>query len=252
MSTPARLVGREESQATGDWEHAAVAGVGEYYWDIAARTQLGKYITEMERAFLVKSFEGMGIKAGLIVDAGAGSGRLTGLLSDYADHLMATEITPGLLGTLPRVDSNVTPVLVARDTPGFPVRSQVADCLVCIEVPISSCDWFPNDAARILHPGGMLIVTLQNRHSWKGLLARFVPKRYATSGAYRESMRDFCHRLSLVGFVLEGAMGFNWLPFSRASDNPLVPVAAKMEGVLQLRRLPYMSPWAILRFRRSH
>jgi len=52
--------------------------------------------------------------------------------------------------------------------------------------------------------------------------------------------------LRKAGFKLARKEGFNWLLFSRTSENFLVPLSAKMERLLRLRKMPSISPWVMV------
>jgi len=52
--------------------------------------------------------------------------------------------------------------------------------------------------------------------------------------------------LRKTGFKLVRKEGFNWLLFSRTSENFLVPLSAKMERLLRLRKMPSISPWVMV------
>lgn len=48
------------------------------------------------------------------------------------------------------------------------------------------------------------------------------------------------------GLTGSGRTGYNWLPFTHASDNALIRPLAKIESLLRLRRLPAISPWVLV------
>jgi hypothetical protein len=41
-------------------------------------------------------------------------------------------------------------------------------------------------------------------------------------------------------------LGYNWLLFGRTSENQLIPLLAKAESLLKLRKLPSVSPWVMM------
>lgn len=45
------------------------------------------------------------------------------------------------------------------------------------------------------------------------------------------------------GFRLQKAVGMNWLPIKRDSDNKWIPLASMIEDWLKLSDLPSISPW---------
>ena len=223
----------------------------EPYWDAVARTTMGKYVTDAEAAFLKLALGPA--RPRIVVDAGAGTGRLTRVLAGLSGGVIATEVSQRLAVIATGVAPNVDAVRVGESSCAIPLRDGTADAVVCVEVPdLTHRRWFYNECRRLLRPGGVLIVTLQNRSSWKGAVARLLRRRYRTKlgpAYYRRSLGELVSLARQAGFEVEHAAGFNWLPFSRTADSPLVPVLAKLEKVLRLDRLAGVSPWVIVRFR---
>ena len=163
------------------------------------------------------------------------------VLVGLADAVIATEIDPRLAAAVAGVAPNVDALRVSGSSCAIPLRDGIADGVVCVEVPdLTHWRWFYRESRRLLRPGGVLIVTLQNRLSWKGVVARMLRRRYRTKlgpAYYRRSLRELVSLARQAGFDVEDAVGFNWLPFSRTSDSPLVPALAKLEKALRLDRL---------------
>lgn len=230
------------------------AGPQDYYWDAAAETSMGAYVTSVETAFIARVLDGVG-KVTCAVDAGAGTGRISRVLAARATRVIAIEVNPALTGALASVAPNVTPLLIDPQATELPLRDGSADCITAIEVPdLAQRAWFWTECARVLRPEGRLVLTLQNRRSWKGLLARVDRGRYrARFGAayYEMSLGELASGLQRAGFTIEEASGFNWLPLRRGSDSPLVRPLAAVERLLGLRSLARLSPWVVLSARRD-
>jgi SAM-dependent methyltransferase len=233
----------------------AEAGPTGYYWDTAAETSMGRYITEAESSFIADTIAALDGELDCIVDAGAGTGRLSGMLAVRARRVLALETNADLTPALSRVASNVTAALVSPEATRIPVRDGSADVVVCIEVPdLAQHAWFWHECSRVLKPSGRLVLTLQNRRSWKGLTARADRGRYRSRyGAeyYGMSFDELVGGLRSAGLEVESANGYNWLPFRRGSDSPFVRPLAAAERLLGLRALSELSPWVILAARRS-
>lgn len=225
-----------------------------YYWDAAADTSMGRYLTNVETAFVSRALDSLTGALTCAVDAGAGSGRFTRLLTQRASNVIAIEVNPTVIESLAAIGENVTPMLVDENATQLPLRDGSAGCIAAIEVPdLAQRPWFWRESARVLRPGGRLVLTLQNGRSWKGLLARADRGRYrARFGAeyYEMSFRELVAGLEAEGFAVEEASGFNWLPLRRGSDSPLVRPMAALERVLGLQSFAAVSPWVILSARR--
>ena len=234
--------------------HPRAEDEGQYLWDVAARTEMGRYLLDAELGFITRSIVGLAKKPQIALDAGAGSGRITRPLSNLAVRVIATETEPALVKQLAGIESNVTPLLVSPESKRLPLQDATADVILSIQAAdLAQTGWFHQECGRVLKPGGVLILTLQNRRSWKGLLATRRPERYRGEfGAryYERSLADITRHLEAAGLMFERALGYNWLPFTRVSDSPLIKPLAKLERWLLLRRLAAASPWVLLSARK--
>lgn len=230
-------------------------GSFEYYWDTVAEEALSRYITSIEGGFIESSLARLGAPPELVVDAGAGSGRFTRLLASRARQVIATEMVEPLVGMLAGIAPNVNAVRMARGSTSLPVDDGAADAIIAIDVAdFTQNSAFHRECHRALRPGGLFITTLQNRASWKGLIGRFRTNHHRAEVDaiyYTWSLRNLIDSLGDAGLQLDCSLGFNWLPFTRDSDSPLVAPLAQLERLLQLRRLPGVSPWVMVAARRD-
>ena len=233
----------------------AAPAAAEYYWDAVAKTAMGRYVTEIETAFIEQAIDQLDRPPAVAVDAGAGSGRLTRLLAARAGHVIATEAKQELIASLSQIASNVTPHFVQPDSVALPLPDETVDIVIAIEAAaLTHSPEFHREGARVLRPDGVLVLTLQNRGSWKGLLGRLRRGHYqAEHGAtyYTWSFGDLKRSLSDAGLRVTHAAGLNWLPFMRDSDNGLIGPLSVAERVLGLRKLASVSPWVLLSANRS-
>lgn len=223
-------------------------------WDLVEKTTMGRYLAAIEERFIVECLTGFAERPQVVVDAGAGRGRLTALLSEYSDRVIATETDLELVEDLAQVASNVTSVLVQPADTRLPLEDSSADCIIAIQVAdLGEAEWFHRECVRVLKPGGVIIVNMQNRRSWKGLQARLRKDRYRAeygSTYYASSLPEFLRNLAATGLEVERILGYNWLPFTRLSDNSLIGPLASIESLLQLRRIAGVSPWVLVSARR--
>ena len=233
----------------------AAPAAAEYYWDAVAKTAMGRYVTEIETAFIEQAIDQLDRPPAVAVDAGAGSGRLTRLLAARAGRVIATEAKQELIAPLSKIAPNVTPQLVSPGSVALPLQDESADIVIAIEAAaLTHSPEFHRECTRVLRPGGVFVLTLQNRGSWKGLLARLRRRHYrAEHGAtyYSWSFGDLKRSLSDADFRVTHATGFNWLPFVRESDSGLIDPLSAAERVLGLRKLASVSPWVLVAARRE-
>lgn len=233
----------------------APAGPFDYYWDTVEPAALSGYITSTEGAFIERCLDRMGRKPDLVVDAGAGSGRFTRMLAARSRRVVATEMVPQLVDMLAGIGPNVTALPSEPGAASLPVDDGAADLVIAIDVAdFTQNSAFHREAHRALRPGGLFVTTLQNRASWKGLIGRFRGEHHRAevdAVYYTWSLADLATSLRDAGLRVERAMGFNWLPFTRDSDSPLVKPLALVEGLLQLRRLAAISPWVLVAARKD-
>ena len=117
---------------------------------------------------------------------------------------------------------------------------------------MSDEDWFFGECHRVLKPGGLVVVTVYNRSSYKGLVSRLLRRRRVARG---QSWANLYHRFPLshhlqrwndAGFRVVRSLGFYWSPLSRGSDSLWVNVASTLERLLCLRSFARFSPWVLL------
>jgi SAM-dependent methyltransferase len=104
----------------------------------------------------------VGSQRSTVVELGAGTGKLTGLLVDAGHDVIATDPLPEMLGHL---RSRVPGARVAvAGAEAIPLASRTADVVVCAQ----SFHWFDHEVAlpeiaRVLRPGGVLALVWNAR-----------------------------------------------------------------------------------------
>jgi SAM-dependent methyltransferase len=211
--------------------------IQETHWEIAAKTRMGKYLTEIETVFIKKSVDFS--KTGLVLDVGAESGRISLMALNTNTNVVSIDIDCDALKRL-RQRTKQAYVVVA-DARWLPFKSDVFDAAFMVEVLdyIPELDVALNDCSRVLKFGSNCVLSFGNKSSFKGMLKGLRDKPYL------HSFKGVMQVLSGSVFVCKASLGFNWVLFGRTSQNCLVPILAWFEWVFGLRRLCRYSPWVI-------
>jgi SAM-dependent methyltransferase len=209
----------------------------ETHWEMAEKTRMGKYLTEVESFFIKKSVDFS--KTDLVLDVGAESGRISLIALNTKANVVGVDIDVISLKRLRRRTKQV--YVIAADARYLPFKDEVFDAVFMIEVLdyIFTIDIALNDCNRVLKPNSNCILSFGNKSSFKGKLKSLKSKPYL------HSFKSVMQSLSVSDFICISSLGFNWPLFGRTSQNYLVPVFAWLERALGLRRLRRCSPWVI-------
>ncbi|MCL1965609.1 MAG: class I SAM-dependent methyltransferase [Candidatus Bathyarchaeota archaeon] len=210
----------------------------ETHWEMAAKTRMGKYLTEVETVFIKKAVDFS--KTTLVLDVGAESGRISLIALNTKTNVVSIDIDGGSLKRLRQRTKQA--IVVVADARYLPFKSDVFDAAFMVEV----LDYIPelgvalDDCYRVLKFGSNCVLSFGNRSSFKGKL-----KSLGGGRSYLHSCSGVIQILPKAGFCLHAHLGFNWLPFGRTSQSGLVPIFAWLERVFRLRKLCRYSPWVI-------
>jgi len=215
----------------------------ETHWEKAAKTRMGKYLTQMETDFIFKSITP---SQTTIMDIGAEAGRFSSLSSDKNATVIGIDISSYGLKRLKLKTKDVD--VIQADARKIPLKDSTFDAIFMIEVLdyILDLDETFAECHRTLKSNAMLIFSFGNKRSLKSQLKKLHGK------SYRHSYNSVMRSLSKTGFSVVRKMGYNWLPFGRTSESRLIPFLAVFEKLLALRRIPSLSPWVIVHSVNSH
>jgi ubiquinone/menaquinone biosynthesis C-methylase UbiE len=210
----------------------------ETHWEMAEKTRMGKYLTEVETVLIKKCVDFS--KTSLVLDVGAESGRISLIALNTNTNVVGIDIDVVSLRRLRKRTKQAC--VVAADARHLPFRGDIFDAVFMIEVLdyIPELDVALNNCNRVLKPESSCILSFGNKSSFKGKLKSLKSKPYL------HSFKGVIHNLPLSGLTYRSSLGFNWLLFGRTSQNFLVPVLAWFEQALGLRRLCRYSPWVIV------
>ena len=227
------------------------------FWERAAETRWGRYLTQAERRSLLAAVD-MARGPAQALEVGCEGGRWSKLLHDLGWSLTCTDVDASALEVCRSRIPDARCVLVSAGDEQLPCETASIRLLLVYEVaPVVQSDWFPTEAARVLEPRGILICTYYNRTSIRGVAygvaRRFSRERRSSGASYYVGppYRQFRKRLVDLGFSIVREEGLGWCPFTRQSDSPLVDPCTRAEALLGLRRLPSISPLVLVTAERT-
>ena len=178
-----------------------------------------------------------------VVDAGCGPAPLAPSLRARGIAVVGVDLAPGMLAAARSAGA----VPVRGDASTLPLRDGCADGVLLLGVTTYAADPAPllREAARVLRPGGTLVVTATNAGSpdtrARALARRFVPRRedrVLSSGvAVRaHSPGDFAAAIRGAGLDVVSRRGHNFtvFPFGTLLEGPAVALSRAAEAA----RLP--------------
>ena len=222
-----------------------IASTPSTFWETAAETRWGNYITRIERDML-RAVCGSFPQPGSGLEIGCEGGRWCRMLTDVGWQMTATDIDPDALALCQQRNPTIRCVLAHADDRELPSATASVDLLLCLEVPpLADQVWFYREAGRVLKPGGKLVGTLNNLCSWRGAAVAAKSMLLGRRHFYTVSFRAFKKTLAEHGIAIDAAHGCCWPPFGRHSDSRLVGPATAVERMLQLHKLPSISPWVV-------
>jgi len=210
----------------------------ETHWEKAAKTRMGKYLTQIETDFIFKSITPS--QTCTIMDVGTEAGRFSSIASDKNATVIGIDLDSYGLRRLKLKTRNVD--VIQADARRIPMKDRTFDAIFMIEV----LDYIPDldetfaECYRTLKSNSTLIVSFGNKRSFKSQLRKLRGKSYMHS--YNRVMQS----LSKTGFSVVKKRGYSWLPFGRTSESRFIPFLAMLEKIFALRRIPSLSPWVIV------
>jgi SAM-dependent methyltransferase len=209
------------------------------HWEYAAETRMGKYLTNLETAFISKSID-LSQKNLTILDVGAEAGRFSLFAANNQAKVVSIDLDSYALKRLHSKNRGVH--VIQADARALPLKKEVFDIVFMVEV----LDYIPEieqamlDCKRTLKPNASCIISFGNKSSLKAKM------RAMRGKSYRHSYGHIVGCLYKAGFTLRSKLGYSWLPLGRTSQNRLVGVLAGVERVFGLRRIVRYSPWVMI------
>jgi ubiquinone/menaquinone biosynthesis C-methylase UbiE len=210
----------------------------ETHWEKAAKTRMGKYLTQVETNFILNNIDPS--QANAIMDVGAEAGRFSRFSKNTNTETISTDIDSTGLKRLKIMARNTN--VIQADARKTPLKDETLDAIIMIEVLdyIPELDQALAECYRTLKPNASLILSFGNKSSLKAKL------REISGKSYQHSYQKVIKTLAETGFSIKKKTGYNWLLFGRMSENRMIPIIAKMERFFGFRRIPSLSPWVII------
>lgn len=210
----------------------------ETHWEKAAKTRMGKYLTQVETDFIFNSINPSNIHA--LMDLGSETGRFSSLKLETNARTISIDLDSYGLKRLKLKVKHVN--AIQADARKIPVKNEVCDAIVMIEVLdyISDVEAALRECNRTLKLHASLVISFGNKSSLKASLRKMLGK------SYRHSYGVVMRLLSQNGFTVKQKLGYSWLPLGRTSENRLIPFLIVIEKLFALRRIPSLSPWVLV------
>ena len=191
----------------------------ETHWEMAAKTRMGKYLTNLETDFISKSVD-LNRDNITVMDVGAESGRFSLLATSSKATVVSIDVNSYALKRLKLKNRQVS--IIQADARHLPLKDEVFDVVFMIEVLdyIPELDQTMIECKRTLKPNTSCVLSFGNKSSLKARLKAMQGKSYRHS--YKEAMQ--C--LSKTGLIVKKKTGYSWLPLGRTSQSRLVPILA--------------------------
>jgi SAM-dependent methyltransferase len=217
------------------------------FWERAATTKWGRYVTRMEERAILQAAALAG-NSTQALEIGCDGGRWSKLLSDSGWQMTCIDVNPQTLAVCQQKVPAAKCILSSPHAVTIPCEPDSTDLLLCLEVaPVIQSNWFLPEAGRVLRKNGIFVGVCWNRTSLRGFYAR-VKQRFAPTSDmlfYRRSYSGWREDLGRAGFELVHEEGFCLSFFGRMSNSPMIPLFTRLERLLQLHRLTTLSPWII-------
>ena len=226
---------------------------GRTRWERVSLTRWGQYLSRHERDAILRA-EALAGEPGAALEVGVEGGRWAALLERRGWTLTCTDVDEVTLAICQERLPDATCIRVDPGDTRLPVDDASVRLLLVMEVaPVSEAPWFGAEAARVLEPGGILCLGFTNSLSVRALVYRLL-RRLGLRGSPEYEGPPYSEvRASLEENGIEPvwSSGLCWGPFTRESNNPLIPLVTALEAILGLRRLVAASPFVLLIGRRS-
>jgi len=216
---------------------------GEYLWDDASMSRMGRYLTSRALGFINRSLPAH--LKGSLLDLGCGTGKLSRPMASRGFDVISLEYDHVPLALFRQRDPQAQ--LVQADAQYLPFKDESFDVILAVEM----LDYLPDrprfytEAWRTLKPGGLMLATLTNRRSIKGALYEAYlrkQRRERIRRYYEMNLEQGLTEIRKAGFEIGPAWGYNWNILPRNTNSRLVELCSSVERLFKLENIPSLSP----------
>ena len=127
------------------------------FWERAARSAWGTYISEIEKEAVLRAHDIAG-KPARALEIGCEGGRWSKLFSDLNWKMTCTDIDPRVLKICQLRLPTASCVAVEPGSREIPCETNSIGLLLCVEVPpVIKSRWFLDESRRVLTEGGLIV-----------------------------------------------------------------------------------------------
>ena len=162
--------------------------VDETYWEKAAKTRWGRYLSNIEEQVILKASNlAKGNSINNALEIGCEGGRWSKLLADLGWTIICPDIYQDNLEICQRKIPLAKCMLVKENDRTLPCETSSIGLLLCIEVqPVIANNWFITEAFRVLGHGGFVVGVLQNKSSYRAYLHNVIVTRGSVPDYYAD------------------------------------------------------------------
>ncbi|MHC4923106.1 MAG: glycosyltransferase [Planctomycetota bacterium] len=190
--------------------------------------------------FAAEAIEGLP-EGSRVVDVGCGPAPLSRALRNRGIEVVGVDFAPGML----RVARNAGASPIQGDASALPLRDDCADAVLLLGVTTYVADpsAMIREAARVLRPGGLLVVTATNRNAPDTRMRDLARRLFGGRGGSEQSLlagvevhthspAEFQRVLTGAGFSSVTRRGHNYtvLPFGRLLEGPSLALSRAAEA----------------------
>lgn len=209
------------------------------------QSAFGRYKEQIEKSAILRAHR-LAATTGNALEIGCGTGRWSKMLSDLGWTMTCTDVNEWVLESCKGKVPTAKCILVRPEDSRLPCDSGSMGLIVCMEVvSVIKSPWFPEESARVLCSGGLMVGVFLNLLSYSGAIAHFTASLRRTYDYYDTPYALFKRRMERKGFTFLHQNGMCWFPFRITSNSRFIPAFTRIEKTLALGKLPHVSPWIV-------